>query len=537
LIAMLMTLAGAVLLVACSNVAGLLTSRAPGRSRELALRLAIGAGRARLIRQLITESLLLTLAGAAAGVGVGYAGVMLFSQIKLPTDLPIALTFQMDRRALFFSLGVALLSVLLFGLIPAIQTTRLNLTSAMKASDAMPAGRRRLWGRHLLVVGQVAVALTLLTVTTSLYRGFQRELGGRPWFRTDRLLILSFDPSLVHSNEEQTAQFYKQLLERSQSVTGVKSAALASSVPLMSAGGGVDFGAIVPEGYQFPNGQDRAGLLQSRVDENFFETMGVPIVRGRGFLSADTAGTPRVAVINELAAQHFWPGQDPIGKRFRLDDRNGPWVEIVGVARTSRYVAIIEAPTEFLYLLYRQRPRAQMTLLVQSIGDPAGLTAPMREVVRGLDSNEPVFNVRTMREVYEMRGVKTLNVILETVGAMGLMGITMALVGLYGLMAYAVSRRTREIGIRMAIGAGGTSVLRMVLRQGLVLALYGLGAGLVLSYASQRLLQGIIPNTNQTGFLMNSLMAPVLLGVIMLAAYIPARRASRVDPKIALRYE
>jgi putative ABC transport system permease protein len=320
-------------------------------------------------------------------------------------------------------------------------------------------------------------------------------------------------------------------------VTGVKSAALASYVPLMIAGGGVDFGAIVPEGYQFPNGQDRAGLLQSRVDENFFETMGVPIVRGRGFLSADTAGTPRVAVINELAAQHFWPGQDPIGKRFRLDDRNGPWVEIVGVARTSRYVAIIEAPTEFLYLLYRQRPRAQMTLLVQSIGDPAGLTAPMREVVRGLDSNEPVFNVRTMREVYEMRGVKTLNVILETVGAMGLMGITMALVGLYGLMAYAVSRRTREIGIRMAIGAGGTSVLRMVLRQGLVLALYGLGAGLVLSYASQRLLQGIIPNTNQTGFLMNSLMAPVLLGVIMLAAYIPARRASRVDPKIALRYE
>jgi predicted lysophospholipase L1 biosynthesis ABC-type transport system permease subunit len=209
----------------------------------------------------------------------------------------------------------------------------------------------------------------------------------------------------------------------------------------------------------------------------------------------------------------------------------------VGVARTSKYVTVAEPPAEFFYLPYRQLPRPNMTLVVQSIGDPAGLAGPLREVVHGLDSNQPIYNVRTMREVYEMRAVRTLHVLIEAVGAMGLMGIVMALVGLYGLMAHAVSRRTREIGIRMAIGAGSTSVLRMVLRQGVLLALYGLGAGLVLSYGSYRLLQGIIPNTNRTDFLMSALMAPALLAVIVLAAYIPARRASRVDPTIALRYE
>jgi predicted permease len=541
-IVMLMTLAGAVLLVACSNVAGLLTSRAPVRTREIALRLSIGAGRPRLIRQLITESLLLGLAGSAAGVGVGYAGVKLFSQIELPTDLPIALTFQMDQRALFFALGVALLSVLLFGLIPAIQATRIDLNSAMKASDAAPPGRKRgfigsMWGRNLLVAGQVAVSLVLLTVTAWVYQGVHHDLASGPWFRTDHLLLMRFDPSLVHYSEEQTDQFYKQLLERSRSVTGVKSAALASSVPLMTAGGGLDFGAIVPEGYQFPKGQDSAGLFQSRVDENFFDAMGVPIVRGRSFLATDTASAPRVAVVNELAAQHYWPGQDPIGKRFRLDGHNGPWVEIVGVARNSKYLSIGEPPAEFFYLPYRQHPRPEMTLLVQSIGDPGGLVAPVREVVRGLDSNQPVYDVHTMREVYEMRAVRTLNVVIEAVGSMGLMGMIMALAGLYGLMSYAVSRRTREIGIRMAIGAASGSVLRMVLRQGLVLTLWGLSAGLALSYACYRLLQGTIPTTNRLDFLLSWLMAPVLLGVIMLAAYIPARRASRVDPKIALRYE
>jgi hypothetical protein len=243
-----------------------------------------------------------------------------------------------------------------------------------------------------------------------------------------------------------------------------------------------------------------------------------------------------VAVLNEIAAQHYWPGQDPIGKRFRLDDRNGPWVEIVGVARTSKYGGLAESPAEFFYLPYRQLPRPNMTLLVQSIGDAAGMAGTLREVLRGLDSNQPVYNIRTMQDVYEVRGVRPLNVIIEAVGAMGLMGMIMALVGLYGLMAYAVSRRTREIGIRMAIGAGSTTVLRMVLRQGLVLSLYGLGAGLVLSYGSYRLLQGIISNTNRSDFLLSALTAPVLLAVIMLAAYIPAPRlASGSDRSAPVR--
>jgi predicted permease len=272
------------------------------------------------------------------------------------------------------------------------------------------------------------------------------------------------------------------------------------------------------------------------VDENYFATAGIPIVRGRGFLVTDTATSPRVAVVNEEFAKHYWPGQNPIGKRFRLDDRKGPWVEIVGMAKTIKYLWIAEPPTDFLYLPLSQHPQRQMTLLAESFGEASGLTAPLREMIRGLDASQPIFNVRTMEEFYRMRAVNTPNMIVQTVAGMGAMGLVLAIVGLYGLVAYAAGRRTREIGIRMAIGAQRTTVLRMVMRQGSILALSGIGVGLVATFGAERLLQAIFSGS-KIDFVTYLLVAPALLAVTMLAAYVPARRASRVDPMRALRYE
>ncbi|HXA64055.1 MAG TPA: ABC transporter permease [Bryobacteraceae bacterium] len=410
--AMLLMLSAAVLLVACMNVASLLTSRAPARAKEMALRLAIGAGRTRLVRQLITESLLVALAGGVLGVGVGYLGVMAFRQIQIPTDLPITLSFQLNPRVLLFSLVVAVFSVLLFGLIPALQTTRVDLASAMKTGDTAASGRRRLWGRGFLVGCQVAVSLVLLTISVFMYHGFRRELASNQGFRKDHLLMMSFDPSLVHYSDAQTRQFYKQLVERTRSAPGVRAVALASSVPMSPE---ADAAAVVPEGYQFPTGKDNATVFANRVDENFFETMGVSLVRGRGFRETDSSDTPRVAVVNEQFAQHYWPGQDALGKRLRVQDAknpNSPWVQIVGITKTGKYLWIAEPPTEFLYLPYRQNPKSRMVLVSESAGESAGITAPLREVVRALDVNQPIFNVRTMEQFYDMRVVSSGNTIM-----------------------------------------------------------------------------------------------------------------------------
>jgi putative ABC transport system permease protein len=277
------------------------------------------------------------------------------------------------------------------------------------------------------------------------------------------------------------------------------------------------------------------------VDEDYFDTIGLPILRGRGFRATDAADTPKVAVVNEVFAQRYWPGQDPIGKRFRVDSTRGPWVEIVGVAKTSKYGFLIEKPIEFVYLPFRQRAPESMFLLVRSLGDPAALVAPLREVVRRLDANLPISNVRTMEELYRLRSVVVLNVIVSLIASMGMMGLALAIVGLYGLVAYAASRRTREIGIRMAIGADRSDVLRMVLRQGFRLATAGLGVGLLASVAAARALGAIFPGgaggDGRTDLMPFLLVASAVLVVTLLAAYVPAHRASRVDPTDALRHE
>jgi putative ABC transport system permease protein len=536
LIAMLTTLAFAVLLVACANVAGLLTSRAPARAREMAMRVALGAGRGRLITQLMTESLLVALVGGLLGLVVGYGAITLFRQIQLPTDLPVALTFQLDRRALVFSLVAAGVSAILFGLAPAIQTSRADLAMIMKSGESM-VGRRRRWGRSLLVGGQVAVSVVLLVLATFMYRGFQEQLRSGPGYRTDHLLMMSFDPSLVHYTEDETRRFFLQLAEQARSVPGVTSVALASSVPMAT--DGINGANVIPEGYQLPVGKENLALFSARVDEHYFATMAIPILRGRGFREEDSTDAPRVAVVNEQYVQQYLPNQDPIGKRFQLRERGAlSWIEIVGVAKTGKYLWLAEPPTEFVYLPYRQHARSNMVLLTESAGDPSSLVVPLREVVQGFDKTMPIFNVRTMEEFYRMRTITIFNVIIGIVAAMGLMGLTLAIVGLYGLVAYATSRRTKEIGIRMAIGASHTTVLRMVLRQGFVLAIVGLVVGLVAGAGAERLLQAAFPGGDD-GFqaMSHVLVAPIVLAATFVAAYLPARRAARLDPMTALRHE
>jgi predicted permease len=537
LVAMLSTLALAVLFVACANVAGLLTSRAPTRAREMALRLAIGAGRGRLVRQLITESLLMAMAGGVLGLGIGYAGAALFRQIELPTDLPIALTFRLDRRAVVFSFAVAVASAIIFGLVPAIQATRTDLSAMMKAGDVVTPGSRRRWGRAVLVCGQVAVSVVLLVVAVFMFRGFKQQIVNGPGYRTDHLLMMSFDPALVRYTEAQAQRFFTQAAERARAVPGVESVALTTSVPMSNDSIGAE--TIVPEGYQFPVGKDNATVLAARVDEFYFDTMGLTILEGRGFSAADAIDTPRIAIVNQQFARHFWPNQSPIGRRFRLVNEDGAWVEIVGLTKTTKYLFIAEPPTEFVYLPIRQKNVRRATLIARSSGDSAGLVGPLREVIRGIDANLPIYNVRTMEEFYRMRAVSVFNVLVTVVGSMGLMGLGLSIVGLYGLVAYAASRRTREIGIRMAIGAGQTSVLRLVLRQGLSLAFVGLFVGLLASIGAGRLLQAAFPTgaEQQRDVVTLLMVTPVVIAVTFFATYIPARHASRINPVQALRHE
>src|SRR5439155_12630580 len=279
LVAMLTTLAAAVLFVACANVAGLLTSRASARAREMAMRLAVGAGRGRLIRQLLTESLLIALAGGTLGVGVGYGAIKVFQQIQVPTDLPVMLTFQLDRRTLVFSLLVAVLSAVLFGVAPAIQTSRADLVTVMKGVES-GVRRSRRWGRSFLVGGQVAVSVVLLVVGAFTYRGFRHKLSSRPGYRIDHLVMMTFDPSLVHYGEDETRRFYLRLVDRARSLPSVKSVTLASSVPMSNDGPTV--ANVVPEGYQLPAGKESLPLFAARVDENYFSTLAIPILPGRG---------------------------------------------------------------------------------------------------------------------------------------------------------------------------------------------------------------------------------------------------------------
>jgi predicted permease len=529
-------LALCVLMVACANVAGLLLSRARARSREMAVRLAIGAGRGALIRQLLLENLLLALAGGLAGMGLDYANVSLFNSIPLGSDIPLAFHASVNNRVLFFTIAASLLSTFLFGLAPALQTTRLDLVPALKAADADSGGRKRLWGRNLIVAGQVALSLVLLVVTAVIWQGFRDLYRQGPGFRTDHLYLSSFDTKPIHYSDEQTQRFYKDLLDKTRLAPGVRSAALTSGLPL---GGVFPNVAVLPEGYPLPTGQQAFYVFSASVSDGYFDTIGTPVVRGRGFGEPDRAGTPLVAVVNTQFASHYWPHQDALGKRFHLRDSNGPLVQVVGIAQTGKYFFIAEPPLDLIYFPYTQMPNSALTVAAESTAPDADALAPvLRDVVRQIDPSMPISNARTMQDFFSQRAVKISDTMVGVVGTLGMMGLALAMVGLYALVAYSVSRRSREIGIRMAIGADRRGVLRMVLRQGLVLSLIGAGAGSILSFLACRALSsGLWILAGRTNYATLPAVALPLLLVTMLAAYVPARRASLIDPMRALRDE
>ncbi|HYK16619.1 MAG TPA: ABC transporter permease [Bryobacteraceae bacterium] len=534
LAAMLSVLVGLVLLIACANVANLVLARSRARSREIAIRLAIGAGRGRLVRQLMIESLVLAFVGAVLGCGLGYFGIRFLRTIPVPTDLPVVLDFQMDTRVMLFSLGVAFVSALIFGLAPALQAGKTDLVSTLKSAGLTSVAKRRTVGRSALVVAQVALSLVLLVAAGMVLDGFRNTLVMSPGFRTDHVMLMELDTSFVRYSDEKSREFYRTVVDRARVVPGVTSVALAEAIPLMPAQRSM---SVIPDGYQVPKGESTVTVFGQAVDENYLSTMRVPLLRGRGFTSNDKAGTRRVVVVNQAFAEKFWPNQDPIGKRVRLDKRDGPVLEVVGMTTTGRYLFIGEAPIPYMYVAYAQQPNKGMTVLAETSGNAADLAAPLRNIVHSLDADLPVYNARPLSVVYHQRSVSLLLLILQLVATLGLIGLTLALIGLYGLVAYSASRRTQEIGIRMALGARRMDVLRMVLRQGLILSGIGIAIGLAGSAAVRNLLALGLVGLGIASPAVLVIVPLILIVVTMAACIVPARRASLVDPIRALRYE
>jgi putative ABC transport system permease protein len=533
--AILIGLALAVLLVACANVAGLLTSRAPVRAREIALRLAIGGSRGRLMRQLITESTVIAVLGGLAGLALGYAGIRSFQQFQIVSDVGVRLTYELDGRAIVVGIAVAALSALLASAIPAWRSTRARDLSSTLRNTTTPASRTaRLWGRHGLVASQIALTLVLLTVSLSFYRSFQVVYGRGPGFHTDRMLLTSLDSGLAKYDPEQSEAFYRLLKERVAAIPRVRSVALTTFVPLNQ--DSQERVTMVPEGFELPAGVADETVAAARIDEDYLATIGIPIVSGRGFQASDTLQAPRVAIVSRGMSARYWPGQSPLGKRIRLTGANAGWVEIVGVAEDINFRLFTSRSTPFLYLPHMQNRSMRNTLVARTESGSAEIATQVRAAIVETGREVPILSMRTIEAFYSAN-VRNLNsVVVRTVAGMGILGLLLALIGLYGLTAYAVNRRTREIGIRMAVGALPSSMVRMVLRQGTLPSVGGVAAGVAASIGTGGLIQRVLPGT-MAGGVTYLMIVPVVVVVVMLAAYLPARRAARVDPLLALRQD
>jgi predicted permease len=533
LMQMLFVLVIIVLAIACANVANLMLSRGRARAREIAIRLAIGANRRRLIRQLLAESLAIALAGGAVGLLLAEYAVDVFSTIQIPGDLPLQFSFRLDYRVTIFTLGVSVASAVLFGLVPALQSTKTDVVTTLKSGES-DDGRKRFFGRRALVVVQIAGSLVLLVAGAEIYYSMKTSLTGNPGFRIDHRLTMRFAPAAAGYSPEQTNRFYRSLLETSRNQTGVQSAALSSTVPMSA---GFQSERIFPEGHQFSAGHEGDELMAGYVSDGYFEALGIPIIAGRGFKETDLADSPRVAVVNELFARRYFGG-NPVGKRIRTSP-TGPWIEIVGMTATGKYTSVFESPTEFLYLPYTQVPSMRMTLIAETHGDPVAMTKPLRDMVHSIDANVPLYAVRTLEDLFDQRSVKTADILIGVVGTLGTMGLVLALVGLYAVVSYQVSRKTREIGIRMALGAERAHVVKSVLKHAAWMVVIGSASGIVLSIAVTR---GVV--MGGAGFLFftpnlawSAAVTVVLLLTALAAAAVPAWRASRIDPMRALRQE
>ncbi len=529
----MMAVVGLVLLIACANIANLLLARASGRKREISIRLAVGASRSRIIAQLLNESCVLALAGGALGLAIAVEGRNLLWQFRPPFLQQSGLDLALDGRVLLFTLAIALLTGVIFGLVPALQASRPDLVTELKervGSETTSGGRFSI--RNAFIVAQVALSLVALVGAGLFVVSLRNAQQTDPGFDTHNLAMLTFDVSALNYDVPRAREFERRALEIVQNTPGVKSATLSTNIPLF--GGG--FGRSV-----FPEGQEgsatRNGVLVTidSVAPDYLKTMGIPLMRGRGFDTAVREDSPRVAIVNETAAKRFWPNEDAIGKRFKFFGDNN-WTQVIGVAHDAKYVTIGEDPNPYVYLPLIQNPSGAVTVFFHTNNDPNTVLSGVRAQVQALDRNVPLTNVWPIGEVIS-QSLWAARFGAALLAIFAVLAMVLCAVGIYGVVGYTVGQRVREIGIRLALGARPRDVLFMVVRQTAVTLSIGLAVGLAASLFLAREITDLLFDVSAATPLPFVATALILAFVGLLASYIPARRAARVDPMVALHYE
>ncbi len=528
---------GFVLLIACANVANLLLARSTSRQREIAIRTAVGAGRARIVRQLLTESLLLSLAGGAVGVILASWGVrllLLFGADRLPRIAEI----QVDNRVLWFTFAISLLTGLLFGLVPALQVSKTDLNESLKESGrSAMGGRHRQRARHLLVVSEVALSLVLLVGAGLLAKSFMRLQNVNAGFTPDHLLTATLElPRAKYEDDALKSQFFRQVVERAGGLPGVEAAAAVSHLPLS---GKEELDGFRIEGRAEPTDVSLIQTADFRViTPGYFRAMRIPLLKGRFFNEQDRASTTYSAIIDESFARRFFPGEDPLGKRVDEDgSRNGRgFAVIVGVVGGVKHTDVKAEPRPTLYVPAEQSPWETMTLVVRSSGDPSALAAVLREEVAAVDKDQPLSEITTMEQLFA-KAVAPQRFNLMLVGLFAALALLLATVGVYGVIAYSVTQRAQELGVRLALGASSRDILRLIICQAMRVSLVGVGLGLVAAVALTRVMTSLLFEVSATDPVVFVGLAVVLIAVTLVASYIPARRATKVDPLVALRNE
>jgi putative ABC transport system permease protein len=522
-----------VLLIACANVANLLLARSSSRRQELALRAALGASRSRIVRQLLTESALLTFLGGLLGVLLAVWGKNLLLA-AIPGEMPFWMKFDLDLRVLGFTFVLSLLTGLIFGVAPALQASRNDLNEALKEGGRNAgAAHNRL--RSSLVVAEVALSLMLLVGAGLMIRSFAKLERVDSGIRPENVLTVEVPlPRAKYPEGPKQSAFFKELVTRVRTLPGVSSAAAISGVPLRGGWGR----SLTVEGHTVLSVGQAPMINHSVVTPNYFQTMGIPLREGRDFTEADADGALRVTVVDERLARQYWPGASALGKRVRFGppESNEPWHTIVGVAGSVRNARLDKETVQTIYVPYQQIPVRGMTIALRTSSDPESLTGAVRETVRALDKDQPITNVMTMETVIS-RSVWLQRFYTILFGVFAALALALAAVGIYGVMSYAVTQRTHEIGIRMALGARAFDVLRLVIKNGLTLISIGVVIGLAGALALTRLLATLLFGVTPTDTLTFVAVSTVLMVVALLACYLPARRATKVDPLVALRYE
>ena len=530
----LLVAVGFVLLISCTNVANLLLARAATRRREIAIRLAMGAGRGRLIRQLLTESALLSLLGGAVGLMIAYWGTT--GLVKLATGiLPRANEVTLDVRVMVFTITLSLLTGIVFGLAPALQTSRADLQHDLKEGSAA-AGNQRTWIRSLLVIGEIAAALVLLVGASLLIKSFARLQQTESGLNAENVLTAGLTLSEAkYGTPQAIAQFHKQMLERVSALPGVQSAGIISKLPLQEWGYN---GSIQIEGQAPPLAGTRKSFVEFRaVSPEYFVTLGIPLMAGRLLDSRDQETTAPAIVVNQTLAKQYVPGQDAVGKFVILGDSK---YQIAGVVGDVRQSGLTQSARAEIYWPYTQCPdtglSGSVVLAVRAAGNPASLTGSIRNAVLSVDPGQPIHNVKTMEQVIaDSVSDRRLNTLL--LGLFAAIALTLALIGVYSVMSYLVAQNTREIGIRIALGAQMRDVLRLVVGQGMVLVVIGVAIGIALSFGLTRLMESLLYGVTATDPLTFAVSPLIIAAVALLACLIPALRATKVDPMVALRYE